>query len=79
MLRENKGQGSDSFAFRCAVPSSSGNTVSNQAQPDLTDSVAMDGLSSNEHSPDTVLVIRAKAENEGLVRSIREVAGTKVV
>ncbi len=79
MLRENKGQGNQSFAFRCAVPSGSGNTASSQVQPDSLDSVAMEGLSSNEPTAETVLVIRAKAENEGLVRSTRKVVGTKVV
>ncbi|PVH71875.1 hypothetical protein DL98DRAFT_577137 [Cadophora sp. DSE1049] len=72
-------QGNASFAFRCAVPPSSDNTANNQAQPDSMSSVTMEGLSSNEHTPETVLVVRAKAENEGLVRTIKEAVGTNGV
>ncbi|KAH6713534.1 hypothetical protein BKA61DRAFT_688555 [Leptodontidium sp. MPI-SDFR-AT-0119] len=72
MLRENKNQGSTSFAFRCAVPPNAENVAVPQAQPIPATTMNMGRLPSNGRTKETTLVVRAKAENEGLVRTVKE-------
>lgn len=71
MLRENKNQGKTPIAFHFATPSNIENAGAPPAQPKPTNDVNTQWFASSGRDEGMPLIFRAKAESEGLVRTVK--------